>query len=421
METKYSNETRADTSLKSYGKYCATSLRRFLILFSQLKRYHTHFVEKIYIPLATYYKDRAARKIILLLRKILGQWSKLLTTDLIYQEFFTSESMQFFIKVQSFPGSGDFYLIIRLIPDMCIKAVYCLKLVQSFLKYDSSVGFMREQVYIKDVWQPKQRPSRTDVDNMKLDELKNTKQKLERERQDLRDKLFVINKDFDRVQNELAYWSRRAKKLSVHMERQQQESLCLQWKLSRLQTEVNEYQQEIVRKSTKINELDSNLTKGSQDSEISGMSKIKVHRHLKQALLSEIQALDNLKFRTGRKESEIDEMNEMDDSIKNQMLTIENELKLATENRDKRFKIKSNLEEERSSILPTLEKIGTEERVVGGCIRRLEKKISTDDELLPWSYLNDVGFKLTENLSNGLSFNFAKLSRVSPDTDESLK
>ena len=117
-----------------------------------MQRFYSKFVQNIFSPLTVYYKNKNSKKTVAALSKILNNWSILQQTGtMIREECFTSESIQFFMEVMYYSGCRDFYLVLRLIPDLSMKAAECVHMVKSLLDSTTSDGFARERAYIFEV------------------------------------------------------------------------------------------------------------------------------------------------------------------------------------------------------------------------------------------------------------------------------
>ena len=117
-----------------------------------MQRFYSKYIQCIYSPLTVYYASKHTRKTIAALRSTLNNWSFLQQTGaMINERYFTPESIQFFMEIMYYPGCRDFYLVLRLIPDLCMKAAECLQMARILLDANESDGFSRERAYIFEV------------------------------------------------------------------------------------------------------------------------------------------------------------------------------------------------------------------------------------------------------------------------------
>lgn len=117
-----------------------------------MQRFYSKFVQSICSPLTIYYTGKNTRATAAALRNTLNKWSILQQTNtMISERCFTADSMQFFMEIMYYPGCRDFYLVLRLIPDLCMKAAECIQLAKLLLDTNESGGFSREKAYIFEV------------------------------------------------------------------------------------------------------------------------------------------------------------------------------------------------------------------------------------------------------------------------------
>ena len=125
------------------------TLKRYISAHARMQCFYSKYVQSIYSPLTVYCAGVETRKTIAALRKTLNNWSLLQQTGKIINEScFTPESIQFFMEIMYYPGCRDFYLVLRLIPDLCMKAAECLHLAKCLLDSNESQAFSRERAYI---------------------------------------------------------------------------------------------------------------------------------------------------------------------------------------------------------------------------------------------------------------------------------
>ena len=128
------------------------TLKRYISAHAHMQRFYSKYIQCIYSPLIFYYTSKNTHKTIASMRNTLNNWSLLQQTGTIISErCFTPESIQFFMEIMYYPGCRDFYLVIRLIPDLCMKAAECLHMAKNLLDSNQSDGFSRERAYIFEV------------------------------------------------------------------------------------------------------------------------------------------------------------------------------------------------------------------------------------------------------------------------------
>ena len=193
-EKTYPASKNEEQDGKSHWQFCVETLRRYIAIHAQMQRFYSKFIQNIYCPLIVYYKTKTSRKTVMTLRKILNNWCFLLQRGSIIQEScFTKESIQFFMEVIFYAGCRDFYLVLRLIPDLCMKAAECVHMVQRLLQSTESNGFERESSYIFEVWRPIESYQVQTKEEKKLKELADEKAEAMKDSHDQNIRLRLIN------------------------------------------------------------------------------------------------------------------------------------------------------------------------------------------------------------------------------------
>ena len=160
---QWTEETYKQTTIKqqksseSYRKFTTDTLRMFLKACDDLENFRLIFQQKILKPLKEFFNDTAANKYIIQLELLQLQWKQLLSPGAINSGQFSSGSAVYLKEAESHKSFHCYYLVLRLIPDLCFKAERCIELVKLCLDTDNSKAYERERKFMLGVWIPRQK------------------------------------------------------------------------------------------------------------------------------------------------------------------------------------------------------------------------------------------------------------------------
>ena len=117
------------------------------------------FQDNILNPLKKFFNDEVATACNYISRLVLiqMQWKQLLSPGAINSAHFFLRSDIFLTESEMHESFHCFYLVLRLIPDLCFKAEKSIDLVRQCLDTDNSKAYKRERNFLLHVWLPKQR------------------------------------------------------------------------------------------------------------------------------------------------------------------------------------------------------------------------------------------------------------------------
>eukprot|EP00794_Sanderia_malayensis_P018985 gene18985-20892_t len=389
-ERTYPSSMNEEANVKNHWQFCVETLRRYIAIHAQMQRFYSKFVQSIYSPLAVYYKTKHCRKTIIGLSDILNNWGALLQTGIMIKEScFTKESIQFFMEVIFYSGCRDFYLVLRLIPDLCMKAAKCVRMVQSLLDSTRSNGFEREQSYIFEVWRPVESFDAQTREEKKLHELTAEKQSTmgDARQHDARLKTVTVSLEDTR---------RKLRRVLSRMDELNEKKMQTCSMLAELSKQLIMHKEQAKEIKLRINS--SRRQHSSRQSNVFVTEKRK--KRWVSAVLSDMLTKDAISLPSIRALSSTDIVEQLTLEHKSICLDIERITKHMASNSNHLKNIEADLDgvmQERSALMQT-EKILDEEekmlrsesssievkdRVLTGYIKRIEKNIKKAAARLP--------------------------------------
>eukprot|EP00795_Rhopilema_esculentum_P001747 gene1747-16231_t len=390
-EKTYPNIHQIESGSKSHWKFCVDTLKRYITIHAQMQRFYSKFVLNIYSPLTVYYKNKSSRKTIAALRKTLNNWSILQQTGaMINESCFTEESIQFFMEIMYHSGCRDFYLVLRLIPDLCMKAAECVHTVKVLLDANESDGFSRERAYIFEVWRPIQHFDIQTRWEKKLSELStenevveehmnkyNLQQKtISESLQETREKVRGINEKVDETAlsktkieerindlcTGLAYYKFKAKELKR----------CISRNLNKMFISTRTL---ISTEDTRKDRWASTVSNNSTQESTTRYSCLRD--------LPSSNTVDSLRLELISAECEAGRIQELLTSARNELFKIETELKYEEEEQSKLRRLEDLLEQEKMELEAKVADIEMKDRVLKGYMSRIKKNVKKTENKLP--------------------------------------
>ncbi|KAK3696667.1 hypothetical protein QZH41_003274 [Actinostola sp. cb2023] len=136
-------------------------LIRFLQAFKESEDLLDKFKTKISKPLFDFFDDDPKSPQVKALSSVLWRWECLLAPDPINHRLFSPQSADALYNMDAKMNSSDsqFNLILRLIPDLALKAFEALCLAKQWRSKIGPWGYIRELRYIQRKWIPEKRAS----------------------------------------------------------------------------------------------------------------------------------------------------------------------------------------------------------------------------------------------------------------------
>ncbi|XP_031567247.1 uncharacterized protein LOC116302162 [Actinia tenebrosa] len=134
-------------------------LLRFLLAFKESKELLEQFRTKIFLPLFEFFNDDPKRHLPKALASVVWRWEGLLTPGPINHRLFSPQSADalYYTETSTKPRDSQFNLILRLVPDLMLKAFEALCLAKQWRSKIGPWGYPRELKYIHSKWIPEKK------------------------------------------------------------------------------------------------------------------------------------------------------------------------------------------------------------------------------------------------------------------------
>lgn len=181
-------------------------LIRFLLAFKESKELLDQFRTKIFLPLFEFFNDDPKRQLPKALASVIWRWEGLLTPGPINHRLFSPQSADalYYTETSAKPRDSQFNLILRLVPDLMLKAFEALCLAKQWRSKIGPWGYPRELKYIHSKWIPEKK----EENNLTIERA----QRRKFEFATCQDKLEVLKGEIDNTETVLVHSSTGMKK-----------------------------------------------------------------------------------------------------------------------------------------------------------------------------------------------------------------
>jgi hypothetical protein len=151
-------QTRTDKKVVSFAAQDIDQpvdmLIRFLQAFDESKQLLNQFKNKIFKPLFEFFNDDPKRQLTRALASVIWRWEGLVVPGPVNHRLFSPKSADALYHVETSvkPRDSQFNLILRLVPDLALKAFEALCLAQQWRSKIGPWGYTRELKYIHTKW-----------------------------------------------------------------------------------------------------------------------------------------------------------------------------------------------------------------------------------------------------------------------------
>ncbi len=291
------------------------------------------------------------------------------------------------MEVIFYSGCRDFYLVLRLIPDLCMKAAECVRMVQSLLD-STKGGFEREQSYIFEVWRPIESFNVQTTEEKKLSELTTEKDLLVKEADEHSVSLKIVRESLEGTRKKLDLVVGRMNELN-----KKKSQACFMLAQLTKQLKFHKEQARDIKLKMCKNKTQASLSKVSFNVEenrerwvsvlLSDMTPKEVVSLPNLRALSSTDVTEQMKLEHKAVCLDIEEIHKCLNSNQNTLKNIENDLKSVLKEKINLEKVEKLLAKDESMLKSRAMDIEMTNRVLTSFICRTEKNIKKAADRLP--------------------------------------